>query len=261
LWPNIDVCEWQFGHKKCDVSMPIWAARRLRDAWAPPSFRPSRRRTSAQEPEDAMVSVRFSSPTIGGFAGFCRLGLVLARCDTSIPAPPFAARWNLGRLHQPATRGGVSIPARSGLGADHPSTSEVCPCRNPTLWTRHIIPCLGASTYFRHGAIAAMGISLASSPSGPGRTQTCDLPVRSQVLCSTELQVLGCRTGIKPASPGPHPDALSLSYLHSGSSRFRACDLRLFKPALLPPELQSHEWRRRGSNPRPPACDAGALPT
>jgi hypothetical protein len=45
-------------------------------------------------------------------------------------------------------------------------------------------------------------------PSGPGRTQTCGLLVRSQVLFSTELQVPGCRTGIEPASPGPHPGAL-----------------------------------------------------
>ena len=31
--------------------------------------------------------------------------------------------------------------------------------------------------------------------------------------------------------------------------------------ARLAPGLRIHWWRRRGSNPRPPACKAGALPT
>jgi hypothetical protein len=66
--------------------MPIWAARRFRDAWAPPPFRLSRRRTSAQEREDAIATSRSSSLTVGRSGGFRSLGAVSGRRETSIPS-------------------------------------------------------------------------------------------------------------------------------------------------------------------------------
>jgi hypothetical protein len=131
--------------------------------------------------------------------------------------------------------------------------------------------------------------------------------LRRASLYSPELRTLGCRTGVEPGQvetdraragtyPGHNralcpvklrPPRLPVSDTHrrphSGSSRFRACDLRRFTPALLPPELQSHRvtrslrqsrrgrtfalgalisgwWTRRDSNPRPSRCKRGALP-
>ncbi len=103
--------------------------------------------------------------------------------------------------------------------------------------------------------------------------------LRRASLYSPELRTLGCRTGVEPGPgetgrartgtyPGHNralcpvklrPPRLPVSDTHrrphSGSSRFRACDLRRFRPALLPPELQA-----QSSIPRMPVGPPGFEP-
>ena len=94
---------------------------------------------------------------------------------------------------------------------------------------------------------------MAVLPSGPRRLRTCNLPIKSRVLCRVELRSqVTWPAGIEPAAPcvsGRRSTGLSYDHM-SRRGWDRTSDLLFVRQALVPTELLALEWTGRESNPR-----------
>jgi hypothetical protein len=98
-------------------------------------------------------------------------------------------------------------------------------------------------------------------PSGPRRLRTCNLPIKSRVLCRVELRSQMWPAGIEPAAPRASSGrSTELSYGHMSRRGWpRTSDLLFVRQALVPTELLALD-PGQGVEPRPPGSEPGVLP-
>jgi hypothetical protein len=104
-----------------------------------------------------------------------------------------------------------------------------------------------------------------SPSSGAGRRRTCNLPIKSRVLCRVELRSqVTWPAGIEPAAPrvsSGRSTAELQPHGVSGQGWNRTSDLLFVRQALVPTELLALGWTGRESNPRTTAPFAAATTT